>query len=299
MTLKRKIEGHSTRPNSSVHPSRKAQIKGFTEAPQRKKRKPNPFEGGVSRPKKHTIGPINKRIRDLRRQLENRDDLPADLRVARERELVACERDLVVTKAEIQKQEMIGKYHMVRFFDRKKATRHLRHVKKQLDEASDPSDIDNLRLCVHIAEVDLNYTQYYPLAQAYSALYPSSGRDRSDDNRDKRDVDTQKHGNREMWKAVEQAMKEGTLNKLRNSLPVEEYASRESMPKGLNGPTPHRDENAAHLEIEASDQNPTLDVHVMKKQFGPSKRREGRGQPVRSVDDGVLEEDESDGGFFE
>ena len=42
--------------------------------------------------------------------------MPADVRVDHERELAGLEQELAVEEAEIQKQEMTGKYHMVRFF---------------------------------------------------------------------------------------------------------------------------------------------------------------------------------------
>jgi hypothetical protein len=66
--------------------------------------------------KKHSTGPLKKRIRDIKRQLERGENMPVRLRVEHERELAELERDLLVTEGEIQKQENIGRYHKVRFF---------------------------------------------------------------------------------------------------------------------------------------------------------------------------------------
>ena len=63
---------------------------------------------------KHSINPIKSQIYHLNRQL--RQGLPADIRVEKERALAGYERDLEIAIEERKKQEMISKYHMVRFF---------------------------------------------------------------------------------------------------------------------------------------------------------------------------------------
>jgi hypothetical protein len=82
-----------------------------------------------------------------------------------------------------------------------------------------------LKQRLHNAEVDVNYTQYYPLMKVYSSLYPKSKKEKAtdpdeamdEDNEDKtsREVDGPK-GDIDMWKAIEKAMAEGTLDALRN-----------------------------------------------------------------------------------
>lgn len=51
-------------------------------------------------------------------RLLNRTDeaLPADVRINCERELATCEYDIETAAHDRIKQQMIGKYHMVRFF---------------------------------------------------------------------------------------------------------------------------------------------------------------------------------------
>jgi hypothetical protein len=78
---------------------------------------------------------------------------------------------------------------------------------------------------VHNAEVDVNYSIYYPLLKPYASLYPKSKKSKASDSDDaneedvddkaNRDVDGPK-GDLDMWKSVEVAMAEGTLDALRN-----------------------------------------------------------------------------------
>ena len=57
---------------------------------------------------------IKKQLHNLNRQL--RLDLPADIRVEKERAVAGYEQDLELALQEKKKQDMISKYHMVRFF---------------------------------------------------------------------------------------------------------------------------------------------------------------------------------------
>lgn len=78
---------------------------------------------------------------------------------------------------------------------------------------------------MHNAEVDVNYSIYYPLLKPYASLYPKSKKSKASDSDDaneedvddkaNRDVDGPK-GDLDMWKSVEVAMAEGTLDALRN-----------------------------------------------------------------------------------
>lgn len=86
----------------------------------RKKKKASVPElsGGAARPKKHKVNPLKARVRDLERLLarEGGRGMPANVRVERERELAACKHELAGEQGAIKRQEMIRKYHMVRFF---------------------------------------------------------------------------------------------------------------------------------------------------------------------------------------
>lgn len=90
------------------------------QAKRRKKKKADlpALSSGAPRPKKHKVNPLKSRVRDLERLLgrEGGRGLPADVRVERERELAACRRELAAEQGAIKRQDMIRKYHMVRFF---------------------------------------------------------------------------------------------------------------------------------------------------------------------------------------
>jgi hypothetical protein len=64
---------------------------------------------------------LNTKIRDLERLLDNKHDLPADVRVAKERELATTRGELAIALAEKQRRDMIKRYHMVRFFGRSRS----------------------------------------------------------------------------------------------------------------------------------------------------------------------------------
>lgn len=58
------------------------------------------------------------------------------------------------------------------------------------------------------AEVDLNYTLYYPLLKPYISLYPRKGGGQQPDG---------SRGDIDVWKKVERAMEEHSLEELRES----------------------------------------------------------------------------------
>lgn len=63
---------------------------------------------------KYSVNTIKNQLFHLNRQLKL--DLPADIRVEKERAVAGYERDLELALQEKKKQDMISKYHMVRFF---------------------------------------------------------------------------------------------------------------------------------------------------------------------------------------
>jgi hypothetical protein len=91
----------------------------------------------------------------------------------------------------------------------------------------DNSERAALRSRIHNADVDVNYTIYYPLLRPYVSLFPNAKKDKSTSAEPAGDVpagDKQSaelvdgpKGDLEMWKAVEEAMETGTLDRLRNS----------------------------------------------------------------------------------
>ena len=62
------------------------------------------------------LNPIKAKIRDVTRLLERSENLPAGVRIEKERALAGYRQDLEQAETEKRRQQMISKYHMVRFF---------------------------------------------------------------------------------------------------------------------------------------------------------------------------------------
>lgn len=65
---------------------------------------------------KHSVNSIKSKIRDLTRSLNHNQDLPAGVRIEKERALAGYKQDLEKAEQEKQKQALITRYHRVRFF---------------------------------------------------------------------------------------------------------------------------------------------------------------------------------------
>jgi len=156
--------------------------------------------------------------------------------------------------------------------DRQKGTRILKRLKKEHASTEDTDERTKLRQRIHTAEVDVNYAMYYPLMKPYSSLYPKSkgkksdysegGDDDSDSKSKKEEVEGPK-GDVEMWKAVEQAMEDGTLDKLRHNkdaLPtqppkkVKKPKAKEGKKEKLNS-TSHGTSKATHPHSYSAQQD--------------------------------------------
>jgi predicted nucleic acid-binding Zn-ribbon protein len=110
MSTKRK---HSE--SEAIHPSRQAQVPGALPQPSKKPRRTVPPTH--KKPESHTsVNAIKKRLRDVKRRLERSENLPATIRVEDERALAAYQQELAAANEEKERQKMIKKYHMVRFF---------------------------------------------------------------------------------------------------------------------------------------------------------------------------------------
>lgn len=135
------------------------------------------------------------RIRSLRKQLAHASaaTLPANVLAEKERELqylldsrkepqTATEN---VPKRDRKEKKTLSQYHMVRFFERKKAERYLRRIRKEIDgqagqeEASGQArekatpEASQKKLQRH--ECDLLYCLFAPLGEKYIALFAGDG----------------------------------------------------------------------------------------------------------------------------
>lgn len=144
---------------------------------------------------------IKKRIRDLERLLSRkRDSLPDTIIVEKERTLEALKLELENAKLKNKIKQNAKKYHMVRFFERKKALRRYKKALKALKALEKSKDDKKCKRELAEKSVDLCYVVNFPKTEKYIALYPSS--DEGGSSAAKRE---------EFRNLVSEQMKEGTL----------------------------------------------------------------------------------------
>jgi len=175
----------------------------------------------------------------------------------------------------------------------------LKKLRKQILEASSTDEVEALKAQMHIAEVDLNYTQYYPLSEVYISLYPPKGEEEGGEK-------TETKPKPPMWVEVEKCMGDGTLNKLRNRVAtVQANISRpmDKKPKKVMKPKPEPiiDTTGLNRRERRRKERGQNEVKIKKnKSMGFTKNQEFGASVAMSRRDVDAEgDDESDGGFFE
>ncbi|KAH7586689.1 rRNA-processing protein Efg1 [Nakaseomyces glabratus] len=111
---------------------------------------------------------IKRRIRDLERLLKKKKDiLPSNIIVEKERTLEALRLELHNHEVKENIRKNAKKYHMVRFFERKKA---LRRYKKALKTYKADENEAN-KEALENAEVDLCYVVNFPKSEKYISIF--------------------------------------------------------------------------------------------------------------------------------
>ncbi|KAL8670413.1 MAG: hypothetical protein Q9168_005042 [Polycauliona sp. 1 TL-2023] len=253
-----------------MNPERERLIKG----PSQKKR-PRGAQSALVYSSSSSVNALKSNIRSVTRVLEHALDLPLDVRIEKERALAGYKQDLEKAQQEKEKQRMIKKYHMVRFFERQKATRNLKKLRTRLSSVQRHSpEHEALEIDIHNAEVDLNYALYHPLMQKYVGLFPRKGTHGDLDGMDTSGTKTARVGRDQiaMWAIVETCMEDGTLQALRDG----------KLRTGDGQLKPLQSEATKNLHHKTSEK---------QRKPGQSKTE------ATSTTD--KQEDESDGGFFE
>ncbi|CAI4063054.1 Efg1p SKDI_07G5200 [Saccharomyces kudriavzevii IFO 1802] len=113
---------------------------------------------------------IKRRIRDLERLLRKKKDiLPSTVIIEKERNLQALRLELQNNELKNKIKANAKKYHMVRFFEKKKALRKYNKLLKKSNESTVDKDLqDKLRA----AKIELCYVINFPKTEKYIALYP-------------------------------------------------------------------------------------------------------------------------------
>lgn len=184
--------------------------------------------------------------------------------------------------------------------ERQKATRSLKKLRKRLLAAESTEEVETLKTQMHIAEVDLNYTQYYPLSEPYISLYPQ--KNSSADEQDPPNEPTPKP-KPTMWTEVEKCMEEGTLDRLRNrvtngpiciSKPLERKPSKpKPQPPSIDMTGLNRRERRSQPGVKDSRTKNKSMAFAKNEAFGASQNVWG------SEANAAQDNDDSDGGFFE
>ncbi|KAH8752529.1 hypothetical protein F5883DRAFT_576384 [Diaporthe sp. PMI_573] len=153
---------------------------------------------------------VKRRARNIERRFAKGDHLPADVQQKFERELAQCKAQIDEILHKKKRQDMISKYHKVRFFERKKAERLRKKLKKQAEECTDPEEKARIETDLHIADVDYHYTRYFPFLERYESLYTAPENPKDDEAEDQPAAIRALHSERPpMWKVVEEAMRNG------------------------------------------------------------------------------------------
>ncbi|CZT03639.1 related to rRNA-processing protein efg1 [Rhynchosporium agropyri] len=291
MAPKRKHQ--ETEPEEAVHPSRQFQVPGIPKPA----KKPRKFEPPVYKKQAHasSVNAIKKRIRDVSRRLERSENAPADKKLEDERALIAYQQELADAEAEKIRQKMIKKYHMVRFFERRKAERQLKRLRKRLLETKSTEEVETLKAEMHIVEVDLNYTQYHPLSEAYISLYPNVSSAGGEEEETRGDTGKSKPP---IWAEVEQAMEDGTLRKLRNRtsnapvrVPMKPKMVDRKPARARARPEP------VPVDITGLNRRERRKLLGVKDTRGKTNPKSNGASHATEAD--VGQDDDSDGGFFE
>lgn len=205
-----------------------AQSNGASHKKRKQFKSHKPRDNTNSAPVAQSLNETKKRARDIERRFARGDQLPADVQRNLERELVHCKKQIEDLQHKKKRNEMISKYHKVRFFgtlqikrvleslanryyvttERQKAERLRKQLKKRLDKADDSEEKASIEKELHIADVDWYYTRYYPFMEPYISLYPAGKT--KEESADKPIARRALHSERPpVWKEIEEAMEEG------------------------------------------------------------------------------------------
>ncbi|KAI0123317.1 hypothetical protein BJ170DRAFT_105060 [Xylariales sp. AK1849] len=119
---------------------------------------------------------VKKRARTLERRFRTGQNLPADTQNNLERELAHHKQKIEEADEDKKRKQMIQKYHMIRFFERKKADRLAKQIETQLKEMEnqrnpDPAEKEKLERDLHTAQIDSLYAKFFPYRERYVSIY--------------------------------------------------------------------------------------------------------------------------------
>ncbi|KAI0448726.1 hypothetical protein F5B21DRAFT_96497 [Xylaria acuta] len=280
MSSKRKFSEYSAEPSAAAKTHEHAP--SYQSSKHKKKK-------GLSTERPTSINWLKKRARTIERRLNREDSLPANVKHDLEKELDHHKQKLDDLADRKKRGAMIKKYHMVRFFERKKADRLAKQIRTQLETTTDEEERKRLHADLHIAEVDALYAKYFPHRERYVSLYPVSslsqkGAKAEDTSTAARSLHTERPP---LWDTIEKTSKKG----IRALVQIQERKSVVDSKSKPSQEQPSKHSSAAGSSQVKARNSSTLEL--TDRHRAKDKRQQLPESPDPSGDD------ESDGGFFE
>lgn len=246
---------------------------------------------------------VKRRARNIERRFAKGDDLPADVQQKLDRELAQCKAQIEEILHKKKRNDMISKYHKVRFFgmyssrlptswlttiadalyvERKKAERLRKKLQKQADECTDPEEEARIAADLHIADVDYHYTRYFPFLERYESLYTAPENPKEHEAEDKPAALRALHSERPpMWKVVEEAMRSGqaALEELQERRPE---SSQEVQPEKQR-PKAAREKKAQRPEPRPAPRTAKAEEPRKKSEAAPNMELNRRQRRARGI----------------
>ncbi|CAK9441615.1 uncharacterized protein LODBEIA_P54830 [Lodderomyces beijingensis] len=216
---------------------------------------------------------LKKKKRDIERALAKNTKLPADKRIEYERALKALDVELSNAQHNLKEKHNASKYHMVRFFERKKAIRKLKQLRRAFDDVAKTQvrkDIKKARKQLKHGEIDLMYVVLFPNSEKYISLYPSETTEDMSDPNVKRGLRKTEARRLEFRKEVERLMDQGKVG-----FTVDDVLSGKRVKSSYK---PEREKPAR--EIDAPEAKADA-----KEEGGKGKEGEGEGEGKTGDDD--------------
>ncbi|GMM33205.1 Efg1 protein [Saccharomycopsis crataegensis] len=175
-----------------------------------------------NKPSEEGSAKLKKAKRDLSRLLK-KPDLPADIRTAKEQSLQAIELQLQALEHVRKTKELARRYHMVRFFEKKKAIRRYKQVKKEMEDLEKKTDkegedsnamkkeLKKQRKKLAQYELDVLYVVNFPKDQKYLALFPNEGAKKAITDEPKQEQAKTDKERLDMRKKIQNMANEGKL----------------------------------------------------------------------------------------
>ncbi|KAJ4304466.1 rRNA-processing protein efg1 [Collariella sp. IMI 366227] len=273
-----------------AHPDGES-VNGFKEDESRKRLRTNrPFiRAKQANVDIDSMAAIKKRARAIERLLARENlKLPANKQKDLERELAAHKQRIEDSRNKKERSNMIQKYHMVRFFERKKAMRFAKQLEKKVAQATEPEEIIQLKADLHVAQVDTDYAIYFPFMETYVSLYAGATSGDKDEKEEKGAAARYLRTPRPpMWSVIEKTREEGkhALERLQNR--------RSPKSSTAEGSEQTMEDHAGKKSSTRKDKKRAQ----QQEHNGSARSRPGRREEeVAGRDE---DENDSDGGFFE